>query len=80
MLGTGAISWFSRKQPVVTLSTTEAEFIATVSYACQGVWLRRILKKLGHVQVYALLSIVTIVLSLNFQGIQFYMVEVSIST
>jgi hypothetical protein len=34
----------------VTLSTTEAEFIAAASCACQGVWLRRILEKLGHVQ------------------------------
>jgi hypothetical protein len=50
MLGTGAVSWSSKKQPVVTLSTTEAEFIAAASCACQGVWLRRILEKLGHVQ------------------------------
>ena len=50
MLGTRAVSWSSRKQPVVTLSTTEAEFIAAASCACQGVWLRRILEKLGHAQ------------------------------
>jgi hypothetical protein len=50
MLGTWVVSWSSRKQPVVTLSTTEAEFIAAASCACQGVWLRRILEKLGHVQ------------------------------
>jgi hypothetical protein len=50
MLGTGAISWSSKKQPVVTLSTTEAEFIAAAYCACQGVWLRRVLEKLGHIQ------------------------------
>jgi hypothetical protein len=33
---------------VVTLSTTEAEFIAAASSACQAVWLRRILQQLGH--------------------------------
>ena len=26
-LGTGALSWSSKKQPIVTLSTTEAEFV-----------------------------------------------------
>ena len=50
MIGTGVVSWSSKKQPVVTLSTTEAEFIAAASCACQGVWLRRILEKLGHDQ------------------------------
>lgn len=50
LLSSGAVSWSSKKQPVVTLSTTEAEYIAAASCACQGVWLRRILEKLGHVQ------------------------------
>jgi hypothetical protein len=49
MMNSSAISWSSKKQPVVTLSTTEAEFIAAASSACQVVWLRRILKSLTHV-------------------------------
>lgn len=49
-LGFGAVSWSSKKQPVVSLSTTEAEYIVAASCACQCVWLRRILEKLGHVQ------------------------------
>jgi hypothetical protein len=49
-LGSGAISWSSKKQPIVTLSTTEAEFVAAASCACQGVWLRRILQQLGQDQ------------------------------
>ena len=35
---------------MVTLSTTEAEFIAAASCACQSVWVRRILEKLVHKQ------------------------------
>lgn len=45
-LGSGAVSW-SKKHPVVALSTTEAEYIAAVFYACQCVWARRVLEKLG---------------------------------
>ncbi|XP_045797992.1 secreted RxLR effector protein 161-like [Trifolium pratense] len=50
MLGLSAVSWSSKKQAIVTLSTTEAEFVATTSCACQGIWLRRILEELGQLQ------------------------------
>ncbi|GKV32516.1 hypothetical protein SLEP1_g41114 [Rubroshorea leprosula] len=45
MMGTTAVSWSSRKQPIVTLSTTEAEFVAATSCACQAIWLLRILEE-----------------------------------
>ncbi|XP_048231277.1 secreted RxLR effector protein 161-like [Ricinus communis] len=45
-----AVAWLSKKQPIVTLSTTEAEFIVAASCACQAVWMRRILKEIGYSQ------------------------------
>ena len=50
VLGTRAISWSSRKQKIVTLSTTEAEFVAATACACQAIWLRKILKELRFKQ------------------------------
>lgn len=50
MLGTGAVSWSSKKQSIVTLSSTEAEFVAATTCACQAVWLRRILEELKFKQ------------------------------
>lgn len=47
-IGTGAISWSSKKQSVVALSTCEAEYIDASSAACQGVWLRKLLLDLGY--------------------------------
>ena len=39
----GAISWLSKKQPVVALSTTEAEYVALGAAMQEVVWLRRLL-------------------------------------
>ncbi|CAL8103869.1 unnamed protein product [Prunus armeniaca] len=50
IMGAGAISWSSKKQQIVTLSTTEAEFIAAAACSCQAIWLRRILEELRGLQ------------------------------
>ena len=46
-LGSGAISWSSKKQSTVALSSTEDKYKGAVVAACEAVWLKRILKDLG---------------------------------
>ncbi|MCO5580367.1 hypothetical protein L7F22_034234 [Adiantum nelumboides] len=45
-LAGGAISWYSKIQTCVSLSTTEAEYIATATAATEGIWLQRLLQEL----------------------------------
>jgi hypothetical protein len=47
-MGSGAISWSSRLQTIVALSTTEAEYIAATSAGQEILWLRNLLTELGY--------------------------------
>ena len=47
LLAGGAVSWSSKKQSSVALSSTEAEYIAGAHAAKEVVWLRRLLSELG---------------------------------
>ncbi|XP_039133273.1 secreted RxLR effector protein 161-like [Dioscorea cayenensis subsp. rotundata] len=46
-LGSSVVSWNSKKQEIVALSTIEAEYIAATSATCQIVWFRRVLQECG---------------------------------
>ena len=50
-LGSGMISWFSRKQTSIALSTTEAEYIAACSACSEVVWIRKMLAGLFHEEI-----------------------------
>ena len=45
-MGSGVISWFSRKQSCVALSTAEAMYVAACSAIFEAVWLRKLLSNL----------------------------------
>jgi hypothetical protein len=49
-LGGGSIAWSAKKQRTVSLSTTEAEYIALTEGAKELVWLRMALQELGFNQ------------------------------
>ena len=45
-MGTGAISWSSKRQYIIALSSTEAEYIAQTHAAKEALWLRSFLKEI----------------------------------
>ena len=47
-MGTGAISWCSRLQSIVALSTTEAEYVAATTAGQEILWLRNLFHELGY--------------------------------
>ena len=50
-MGSGVISWFSRKQSYVALSTTEEKYVASCSASCEAVWLPKLLSNLFGLQL-----------------------------
>ena len=38
-IGNAAITWNTRKQPTVALSTMEAEYMAVATVTCEAIWL-----------------------------------------
>jgi hypothetical protein len=52
-LGSAMISWQSRKQSSISLSTAEAEYIAACSTSCEAIWLRKLLTGLFDLKMRA---------------------------
>src|SRR5882757_3786446 len=50
-MGSGLISWFSKKQSRVALSTAESEYVIACSASCEAVWLRKLLSDLFDPQM-----------------------------
>ena len=43
-VGLGAVSWSAKKQPIITLSSTEAEYVALTHAAKDIIWIHKVLK------------------------------------
>jgi hypothetical protein len=50
VIGQCCVSWRSVKQKTVSISSTEAEYIALSTCAQEALWLRLLLRELGHAQ------------------------------
>ena len=48
LLAKGAVSWLSKKQATVTLSTAEAEYVPLSAATQEVIWLRRLLTNVGE--------------------------------
>ena len=46
--GSAAVSWSSKKQPTIALSSTEVEYKGAVIAACEIAWLHKLLQDLGQ--------------------------------
>ncbi|XP_073119675.1 uncharacterized protein [Henckelia pumila] len=46
----GAVSWVSKVQTVVALSTIEAEYMTATQACKEAIWIKRLLEELGHKQ------------------------------
>ena len=45
-IGSTTVSWYSRKQRSVALSSAEVKYMAAILAACEAIWMRKILVRL----------------------------------
>jgi hypothetical protein len=50
LVGNGAITWSSKKQTTIALSSTEAEYVALAEAGREACWLRNLYDELGYTQ------------------------------
>ena len=49
--GQGAVSWSSKKQAIITLLSTEAEYVAETHAGKEGIWLKTFIKEITRIGV-----------------------------
>lgn len=52
VLAGGPITWFSRKQPITAVSSTEAKYVSAAEAVKQAIWIQHILYSVGKDKVY----------------------------
>ncbi len=50
MMGGGTISWSSKRQPTIALSTIEAEYMASTQATKEAIWMAKLMKELGYMK------------------------------
>ncbi len=50
MIGGGAISWSSKQQPTIALSTTEAEYMANTQATKEAIWMTKLMMDVGYME------------------------------
>ena len=71
----GDVSWLSKLQIVVVLSTKEVEYMVATKTCKEIIWIQMLIEKLEHKQQ---MCIVTVKMSCILQGIQFFIVTLKI--
>ena len=83
-VGSGAVSWSSKKQPIVTLSSTESEYVALTHAAKDVIWIQKLLHEISPICLKHSISLsscsVTTRVQFDYPKIPHFMRALNIST